>query len=101
LIDPLRPYWPANRSLGGLLFRTLALTTTGIALALGPSRRWAVAVVVTGAAAQAAFVMSEWMYARGAGVMPRILLALAALGLVPLAAALVIEAGHVLQASVR
>lgn len=101
MIDPLRPYWPANRSLGGLLFRTLALALTGGLLALGPTRPWAVAIVALGASAQSVFVLSEWMYARGAGVMPRIVLGLAALGLVPLALALSVEALHVLQSSVR
>jgi hypothetical protein len=101
MIDPLRPYWPANRSLGGLLFRGLVLALTGAAVLWSGSRRFALLVILAGSALQAGFLLSEWMAVRRDGVLGRALLIAVGLGLIPLAVVLVLESGHVLRASVR
>jgi len=61
MIDPLRPYWPTNRSIAGLLIRSVALLAALGAVVSGVSRPLAVLVVVAGALAQAALLVFEWM----------------------------------------
>ena len=61
MIDPLRPYWPTNRSIAGFLVRSLCLLAAAAAVAFGPSRPFAVLVVLITALAQAALLIFEWM----------------------------------------
>lgn len=61
MIDPLRPYWPTNRSIAGLLVRVLCLLAAAAAVALQASRPFAVLVVLVGAGVQAALLAFEWM----------------------------------------
>jgi heme/copper-type cytochrome/quinol oxidase subunit 4 len=61
MIDPLRPYWPTNRSIAGFAARSLCLLVAAIAVTFGPSRSFVVLVVVASALAQAALLVFEWM----------------------------------------
>jgi len=61
MIDPLRPYWPTNRSIAGLLVRVSCLLAAATAVALQASRSLAVLVVLAGAFVQAALLAFEWM----------------------------------------
>ena len=61
MIDPLRPYWPTNRSIAGLLVRSVCLLAAAAAAVFGVSRTFAFFVVLAAALAQASFLVFEWM----------------------------------------
>jgi hypothetical protein len=61
MIDPLRPYWPTNRSIAGLLVRSTCLIAAAATIGVGGSRAFAAAVVVLAALGQASFLIFEWM----------------------------------------
>jgi hypothetical protein len=61
MIDPLRPYWPTNRSIAGLLVRSACLITAGAAVGFGGSRAFVFIVVLGAAIGQASLLIFEWM----------------------------------------
>jgi heme/copper-type cytochrome/quinol oxidase subunit 4 len=61
MIDPLRPYWPTNRSIAGLLVRSVCLLAAAFAVAFGASRPFTLIVVLAAALAQASLLVFEWM----------------------------------------
>jgi hypothetical protein len=61
MIDPLRPYWPTNRSIAGMLVRSACLFAAAGAVASGIARPLAFFVVLPAAIAQAALLVFEWM----------------------------------------
>ncbi len=61
MIDPLRPYWPTNRSIAGLLVRSACLIAAAAAVVSGASRAFAFAVVLVAAIGQASLLIFEWM----------------------------------------
>ncbi len=61
MIDPLRPYWPTNRSIAGFLARSLCLLIAAAAVVFNPSRPFATLVVLIAALAQSALLIFEWM----------------------------------------
>lgn len=101
MIDPLRPYWPTNRSLAGLLSRSALLIIAAGVVVFSGSRPFSVLVVLGCAFAQASILVLEWMEFRRTGRPGLIAAAILALLGFSLAAALVIEARSVLILSVR
>jgi predicted ABC-type exoprotein transport system permease subunit len=61
MIDPLRPYWPTNRSIAGLLVRGLCLLVAAAAVVFGASRYFVFLVVLLAAISQASLLTFEWM----------------------------------------
>lgn len=101
MIDPLRPYWPTNRSIAGLLVRSLCLLSAAAAVVFGPSRPVAVIVVLLAALAQSSLLVLEWMElkrARGGGLLTGGIVGFLFLALVIV---LVIESRSVLELSIR
>jgi hypothetical protein len=101
MIDPLRPYWPTNRSLAGFLVRSACLLAAGAAVAFGPSRGFAIAVVLAAAAAQASILLLEWMEIRRTRRSGLIALFTVGFLFVALFATLVLESRSILVLSVR
>lgn len=101
MIDPLRPYWPTNRSLAGLLSRSALLIVAVGVVAFSGSRPLAVVVVLGSAFAQASVLVLEWMEFRRSGRPGLIAAAVVALLGFSLAFALVLEARSVLVLSVQ
>ncbi|MEO8500740.1 MAG: hypothetical protein ABI565_07480 [Vicinamibacteria bacterium] len=101
MIDPLRPYWPTNRSIAGLLVRSACLLAAAAAVAFGVSRSFAFLVVLPAAIAQAWFLVFQWMElkrSQRSGLVAGGILGLLFLSLVFV---LVIESHSVLVLSVR
>ena len=101
MIDPLRPYWPTNRSIAGLLIRSVCLVAAASAVAFGGSRSFTFVVVLLAALAQAFLLVFEWMELRRAhrpGVLTGGVIVLLFLSLVVV---LVIESRSVLVSSMR
>lgn len=61
MIDPLRPYWPTNRSIAGLLVRSACLIAAAAAVVFGASRSFALIVVLGAAMGQASLLIFDWM----------------------------------------
>jgi hypothetical protein len=61
MIDPLRPYWPTNRSIAGFLGRSLCLLFAAGAVAFDGSRPLALLVALPAAIVQASLLVLEWM----------------------------------------
>lgn len=101
MIDPLRPYWPTNRSIAGLLVRGLCLLAAAFAAAFGPSRPFALLVVLASALAQASVLVFEWMELKRSQRSGLIAGLVVAALFVSLVLALVIESRSVLVLSVR
>jgi hypothetical protein len=101
MIDPLRPYWPTNRSIAGMLVRSACLFAAAGAVASGLSRPVAFLVVLPAAIAQAALLVFEWMELRRAQRSGLIAAGIVVLLFVSLIFALVIESRSVLRLSVR
>jgi hypothetical protein len=100
MIDPLRPYWPTNRSIAGLLARGLCLLVAAAMVVSGASRPLTLLVVVVAAIFQASLLVFEWMELK------RVSRSLLAGGIVcvvflSLVVVLVIESHSVLVQSVR
>ncbi len=101
MIDPLRPYWPTNRSIAGLMVRGACLVAAAGAVAFGASRSLIALVVLPAAIAQAWFLVFQWMELKRAQRSGLIAGALAGLLFLSLAIVLVIESRSVLVLSVR
>lgn len=101
MIDPLRPYWPTNRSIAGLLVRGFLVLVAAVAVVFGPSRSFAALAVIAAALGQATFLIFEWMELKRthrSGVIAAAVIAFLFLSLVVV---LVIESRNVLILSVR
>ena len=101
MIDPLRPYWPTNRSIAGLLVRSACLLVAAVAVVFAPSRPFAVVVVIAAAVVQGLLMAFDWMELRRthrSGVIAGSALVFLFLSLV---LALMIEGRAILVASVR
>lgn len=61
MIDPLRPYWPTNRSIAGLLVRSLCLLGAALVVWLAASRFVVFVVVALAGLAQSSLLVFEWM----------------------------------------
>jgi hypothetical protein len=101
LIDPLRPYWPTNRSIAGLLVRSACLFAAAGAVASGVSRPFAFLVVLPAAIAQAALLVFEWMELKRTHRLGLIAGAIVVLIFLSLVLVLVVESHSVLRLSVR
>jgi heme/copper-type cytochrome/quinol oxidase subunit 4 len=101
MIDPLRPYWPTNRSIAGLLVRSLCLLSAAFAVTFGASRPFALIVVLAAALAQASLLVFEWMEFKRSQRAGLIVGGVIVVLFVSLVLALVIESRSVLVLSVR
>lgn len=101
MIDPLRPYWPTNRSIAGLLIRGTCLLAAVGAVAFGPSRPLAFLLVMAASFAQVALLVFEWMELKRAQRSGLVAASVIAVLFVSLVLALVIESRSVLVLSVR
>lgn len=101
MIDPLRPYWPTNRSIAGLLVRSLCLLAAAGAVAFGVSRSVASLVVIPAALAQASLLVFEWMELRRTHRSGLIAVGIVGLLFLSLVVVLIIESRSVLVLSVR
>ena len=101
MIDPLRPYWPTNRSLAGLLSRSLFLLVAAGFVTFSSSRSLAVLVAFVCAAGQASVLVLEWMELRKAGRPGLAAVAVVGFLFLALVAALIAESRWVLVTSVR
>lgn len=101
MIDPLRPYWPTNRSLAGLLARSLCLLVAASAVFFGVARSVTLVVVLAAAAVQASILVFEWMELRQAKRSGLVGAAVVGVLLLSLVLALIIESRSVLGLSVR
>ena len=100
MIDPLRPYWPTNRSIAGLMVRGACLAAAALVVVGGVARPLATLVVVLAAIGQAALLAFEWMELRRG---KRSVIAGAVVGVIflSLVVVLVIESRSVLVLSTR
>ena len=101
MIDPLRPYWPTNRSIAGLLVRSLCLLVAAGAVVSGASRFLAFLLVMAAAAFQASLLVFEWMELKRTHRSGLIAGGVVALLFLSLVLVLVIESRSVLTLSVR
>ena len=101
MIDPLRPYWPTNRSIAGLLVRSACLFAAAGAVVFGVSRSFTFFVVLLAALAQAAVLVFEWMELKRASRSGLFPFGIAAFLFLSLVAVLVVESRSVLVLSVR
>ncbi|MBX7187325.1 MAG: hypothetical protein K1Y01_19435 [Vicinamibacteria bacterium] len=101
MIDPLRPYWPTNRSIAGMLVRSLCLFAAAGAVAFGVSRPFAFFVVMPAAIAQGSLLVFEWMELKRTQRSGLIAAGIAAFLFLSLVLVLVIESRSVLMLSVR
>src|SRR5690349_5294210 len=101
MIDPLRPYWPTNRSIAGMLVRGLCLFAAAFVVAAGVSRSFAFFVVLPAALAQAAFLVFEWMELKRAHRSGLVAGGVIVLLFLSLVFVLVVESRSVLMLSVR
>ena len=101
MIDPLRPYWPTNRSIAGLLVRGLCLLAAAGAVTFGSSRPFVFVAVFAAALAQAVLLVFEWMELKRSQRSGLIAGGVIAVLFVSLVMALVIESRSVLVLSVR
>lgn len=101
MIDPLRPYWPTNRSIAGILVRGLCLLSAAGAVLWGKPRSFVLLIILATAVAQASLLVFDWMELRRAGRAG--LIAVSIIGSVFLALVLVllIEGRAVLVLTVR
>ena len=101
MIDPLRPYWPTNRSIAGLLVRGFLVIVAAVAVAFGPSRSFAGLLVAVAALGQAALLICEWMELKRTHRSGVIAAAVTAFLFLSLLVVLFIESRNVLILSVR
>jgi len=101
MIDPLRPYWPTNRSIAGLLVRSVCLLAAATAAVFGVSRTFAFFVVLPAALVQASFLVFEWMELKRTQRSGLIAGGIAFALFLSLVLALVVESRSVLVLSVR
>ena len=101
MIDPLRPYWPTNRSIAGLLVRGVCLLAAVLPLTLSIPRPTAILISLTAAASQAVFLVLEWMELKNSARVATWAAAILALIFAPLIVALVIEARSIITLSLR
>jgi heme/copper-type cytochrome/quinol oxidase subunit 4 len=101
MIDPLRPYWPTNRSIAGFLARSACLLAAGAVVAFGSSRSFAIVVVLVAAFTQASLLSLEWMELKRTQRPGLIVAFVVGLLFLALVVALVLESRSVLLLSVR
>ena len=101
MIDPLRPYWPTNRSIAGLLVRSACLGVAAAAVVSGASRYFAFLVVLGAAAFQASLLVFEWMELKRTHRSGLVAVGIVAVLFLSLVVVLVIESRSVLTLSVR
>ncbi|MEO8362196.1 MAG: hypothetical protein ABI672_19370 [Vicinamibacteria bacterium] len=101
MIDPLRPYWPTNRSIAGLIVRTACLGVAAGAVFFGFAHAIVFPVVVTTALGQASLLVFEWMELKRTQRSGLLIGGLVTFLFLGLAFALVIESRSVLVHSVR
>jgi hypothetical protein len=101
MIDPLRPYWPTNRSIAGLLVRSLCLLVAATAVAFGASRYFNFLIVLGAAGFQASVLVFEWMELKRTHRSGLVAAGIVAFLFLSLVVVLVIESRSVLTLSVR
>jgi heme/copper-type cytochrome/quinol oxidase subunit 4 len=101
MIDPLRPYWPTNRSIAGLLVRGFCLVLAAVAVTAEWSRPFASLIVLSAAIAQATLLVFEWMELKRTHRSGLIATGIVGILFVSLVIVLVIESRSVLVLSVR
>ena len=101
MIDPLRPYWPTNRSIAGLLVRSLCLLAAAGVAVFGVPRSFVFLVILPAAIAQASFLVFEWMELKRTHRSGLAAGGIATLLFLSLVVALVIESRSVLVRSLR
>jgi hypothetical protein len=101
MIDPLRPYWPTNRSIAGLLARSFCLVVAAAATQFSASRSFGLLLVFLAGLAQASVLVFEWMELKRTSRSGLFAVAITALLFFSLVVALVLEARSVLVLSVR
>jgi len=101
MIDPLRPHWPTNLSIAGLLIRGLCLVVAAVPVIAGASRSLTVLLVVSAALAQSAFLAFEWMELKRAGRSAVWTVGIVASLLASLILVLVVEARFILAHTLR
>ena len=101
MIDPLRPYWPTNRSIAGLLVRSGCLLVAALAVAFGPSRGFALLAVLAAGVVQALLLVFEWMELKRTHRSGLIATGIIVSLFLSLVIVLFIESRSVLEASVR
>jgi heme/copper-type cytochrome/quinol oxidase subunit 4 len=101
MIDPLRPYWPTNRSIAGLLARSACLLAAGAAVTFGSSRSFVIVVVLVSAFAQASLLSLEWMELKRTQRPGLIVASVVGFLFLALVVVLVLESRSVLVLSVR
>ena len=101
MIDPLRPYWPTNRSIAGLLVRGFCLLAAAGAVYWITSRWLALVVVLSAAIGQSTLLAFEWMELKRAQRSGLVAVGIIAFLFLALVGALIIESRSVLVLSVR
>lgn len=101
MIDPLRPYWPTNRSLAGLLVRAFCLFAAAAAVMFSKSRSFALLIVLSAALAQGSLLVFEWMELKRTSRSGLVGASIVGLVFLALVMALVIEGRSILILSVR
>lgn len=101
MIDPLRPYWPTNRSIAGLLGRGICLSAAVAAVYWGTSRSLAFLIVLAAALVQGALLVFEWMELKRTHRSGLVAGGITGLLFLSLVIVLVVESRSVLVLSVR
>jgi len=101
MIDPLRPHWPTNLSIAGLLLRGLCLLVAAAPVLAGASRSLTIILVISAALAQATFLAFEWMELKRVGRSAMWLVGITSILFASLVLVLVIEARFILAHTVR
>jgi hypothetical protein len=101
VIDPLRPYWPTNRSIAGLLVRGACLLAATVPFVLSIPRPTAILFALAAGVGQAFFLAFEWMELKKAARAATWGAATLAILFIPLIVVLVLEARSILVLSVR
>ena len=101
MIDPLRPYWPTNRSIAGLLVRSGCLLAAAAVVQFPGSRSLTLLVILLAALAQVGLLVLEWMELRRAGRFGLVAASITAAIFLALVGALVVEGRSILESTVR
>jgi heme/copper-type cytochrome/quinol oxidase subunit 4 len=101
MIDPLRPYWPTNRSIAGLILRSACVMGAAATATWGGSKSSTLLIVAPFAVAQATLLVFEWMELRRARRPGLIAAGLVCFIFISLVGVLVLESRSVLVLSAR
>lgn len=101
MIDPLRPYWPTNRSIAGLLVRGLCLLAAAAAVRLDGGRFVTFLIVLLAGSFQASLLVFEWMELKRTHRSGLIAAGVTGVLFIALVVVLIIESRSVLVLSVR